>query len=1101
MEKPSRKKRRSDLRVSLGRKSVGDLAASEQASTSTNDSSCHLNPDSAIIDPDFAANPDWYLHLPNNSVLASQNSINQAVLNERDANIVNNSNVEELNLSSFDKRQINKILNSSVVVNKAEIEQLMKRKHAMPPDDAEMSEDDTVSIEIQQRRPTTLKRGVPKGGGESVEAYNAFQAITNHKSDSEEESVAAKKKTKRSSTASRKSKLHSDSDISIEIPRKRPAFLKRRPKGAAANDEVDKELDDAFKKALEQTADSEDSEISKKILVPPSSEARERSKLLESSAHDDVSVEIPRRRPAFLKRGSRPARTSQDAYDAFKNITSGSEEEEEDVEDAIGAKDNAPDSSQPKASAHNDVSVEIPQRRPAFLKKGSRRTNTTLDAYNAFKNISSGSEEETESAKNNQSNHSKSCDVSIEIPQRRPAFLKKGSRPARTSFDAYNAFKNVSSGSEETESVKENVPSVSKPSSENEGDVSLPLGAEAINFINVPEDIPRNKKRFSLKKLHSGNQVDLLSQVIEEDLIKDSQSSLRPSHDSHSRLKSPDLGNTSKVTSIASVTANIRSAPLRVSHGALRDSYFPEEINASHSLKEIHVPDVVGQLSKLSDIGSIPGPRLDQSTKSGTSMRNIVQSPAAEMVQSSFKSGSNNMSLPGVQNVLRSPLASNVPLASRLVSESSRRSSVKDVKSQQSLDHRSNASESDGAVSNISNASTVSLPTNLTFGTSVLPLHTNVGSKSSSTTAHEALTETGCTDVFSEERLISKNESKVSGRSLSQAESDSVIVALPEGSDSVFSSGISTARSSQHGRASHESSWTENPYVDIPLEKSRKETSQADLEPFDEDDVESNAEEDDSVNFTEPHRNSNVPSSSSTNPTMKSVSSVKSPSTKEHEKRRSIFSPPDEVSVRQLVKPQATVARRETAGSSKKVYDESYLQKMKQFMSNWTKEVQSGMHISKPVAPSKPAPIVLEKPKPKPKPIKKKEVCKYLADYHPPKRVKPKPYVTAKMYKFLENKLQPKFGLESRIQAEEFVVFLCETVTNVTKKKSNYHKLVFSLRDKMVDLGIIKTQLQFHVFIEDYLPDSFRVKSIPCLGCPKGPKLDTNDLNVDLSVK
>lgn len=70
--------------------------------------------------------------------------------------------------------------------------------------------------------------------------------------------------------------MHSDSDTSIEIPRKRPAFLKRRPKGAAANDEVDKELDDAFKKALELTSDSEDAEISKKILVPPSSEARER---------------------------------------------------------------------------------------------------------------------------------------------------------------------------------------------------------------------------------------------------------------------------------------------------------------------------------------------------------------------------------------------------------------------------------------------------------------------------------------------------------------------------------------------------------------------------------------------------------------------------------------------------------------------------------------------------------------------------------------------------------------------------------------------------------------------------------------------------------
>lgn len=77
----------------------------------------------------ISGNPDWVEHLPQNSVLVSQNSINEAILNERDANIVNDSNIEGLNLSSFNKRDINKFLNSSVVVNKSEIDRLTKRYH------------------------------------------------------------------------------------------------------------------------------------------------------------------------------------------------------------------------------------------------------------------------------------------------------------------------------------------------------------------------------------------------------------------------------------------------------------------------------------------------------------------------------------------------------------------------------------------------------------------------------------------------------------------------------------------------------------------------------------------------------------------------------------------------------------------------------------------------------------------------------------------------------------------------------------------------------------------------------------------------------------
>lgn len=144
----------------------------------------------------------------------------------------------------------------------------------------------------------------------------------------------------------------------------------------------------------------------------------------------------------------------------------------------------------------------------------------------------------------------------MEIPQRRPGFLKKGSTGASTYYDAYKAFQDVTSGSEEEEeSAAENPLPTSRAPSEMEVDVSLPLGAEAINFgyviynltilfsiriqniivlkflssDNAFEDIPTTRKRtLSLKKLHSGNEVNVLSQVAEEDSIKASQASAAP---------------------------------------------------------------------------------------------------------------------------------------------------------------------------------------------------------------------------------------------------------------------------------------------------------------------------------------------------------------------------------------------------------------------------------------------------------------------------------------------------------------------------------------------------------------------------------------------
>lgn len=68
----------------------------------------------------------------------------------------------------------------------------------------------------------------------------------------------------------RKSKLPSDENESIEIIRKRPAFLKRGKKGT--NDEIDAELYNVFKEVRDHSSDSEEgASSSKKVAQSPSS--------------------------------------------------------------------------------------------------------------------------------------------------------------------------------------------------------------------------------------------------------------------------------------------------------------------------------------------------------------------------------------------------------------------------------------------------------------------------------------------------------------------------------------------------------------------------------------------------------------------------------------------------------------------------------------------------------------------------------------------------------------------------------------------------------------------------------------------------------------
>lgn len=70
----------------------------------------------------FLDNPDWFKKSCLQGYLASETSINAAIQQERAANIVDTSNVDELDFGSFNTRDINKILGSPNTVNQSAID-------------------------------------------------------------------------------------------------------------------------------------------------------------------------------------------------------------------------------------------------------------------------------------------------------------------------------------------------------------------------------------------------------------------------------------------------------------------------------------------------------------------------------------------------------------------------------------------------------------------------------------------------------------------------------------------------------------------------------------------------------------------------------------------------------------------------------------------------------------------------------------------------------------------------------------------------------------------------------------------------------------------
>ncbi|XP_024878743.1 sericin 1-like [Temnothorax curvispinosus] len=103
--------------------------------------------------------------------------------------------------------------------------------------------------------------------------------------------------------------------------------------------------------------------------------------------------------------------------------------------------------------------------------------------------------------------------------------------------------------------------------------------------------------------------------------------------------------------------------------------------------------------------------------------------------------------------------------------------------------------------------------------------------------------------------------------------------------------------------------------------------------------------------------------------------------------------------------------------------------------------------------------------------------------YRAPRLPRPKHWATDRLYKFLWNRMEPKYKLATRLKSEKFVQELAKIVSLVERRKNyeNYEIEMQALMKQMARLGIISTRNDFYHFCQDFMPYEFRVKVVPML--------------------
>ena len=96
---------------------------------------------------------------------------------------------------------------------------------------------------------------------------------------------------------------------------------------------------------------------------------------------------------------------------------------------------------------------------------------------------------------------------------------------------------------------------------------------------------------------------------------------------------------------------------------------------------------------------------------------------------------------------------------------------------------------------------------------------------------------------------------------------------------------------------------------------------------------------------------------------------------------------------------------------------------------------------------------------------------------------KPQPWANARLYKVLIERCGKIFGeFKARERAEQYMEYLCKQVSIVKRRRvlKNYQPICDDIKKSLYYLGIIKSMMDYFVFIEKYLPWDYRTKVIEC---------------------
>ncbi|CAB3259616.1 unnamed protein product [Arctia plantaginis] len=178
---------------------------------------------------------------------------------------------------------------------------------------------------------------------------------------------------------------------------------------------------------------------------------------------------------------------------------------------------------------------------------------------------------------------------------------------------------------------------------------------------------------------------------------------------------------------------------------------------------------------------------------------------------------------------------------------------------------------------------------------------------------------------------------------------------------------------------------------------------------------------------------------------------------------------------------------------------ETYLQKMKQ------KNLEKNLKMEEAIRNSLKAPPtrdtmslfkVPSKPPPRrPQPTSnkpKKQLKSILFDelpseviedmkYKPPKRFQPSnaSWITKRLYKFLEGKLESKYDYKARVRAEKLVETIYHFAKDLRRHTVAPVDAVDVLKHELARLEVVKTHFEFYEFFHEFMPREVRVKVVP----------------------